>query len=65
MRGQDVGGSDEAIPLKIQADVDTIVPDAWDQFGVSFSNWKRVDRESLHTTAALSLTSRAQRCRIW
>ena len=35
-RGQDVGGSDEAIPLKIQADVDTIVPDAWDQFVFHF-----------------------------
>ena len=51
---QDVGSSNEANPMKIQADVDAALPDAWDQFGVSFSNWKRVDLESLHATAALS-----------
>ncbi len=51
---QEVGGSDEVNPMKIQADVNTALPDAWDQFGVSFSDWKRVDLASLHTTAALS-----------
>tara|TARA_B100001057_G_scaffold460435_1_gene511504 strand:- start:15 stop:1217 length:1203 start_codon:yes stop_codon:yes gene_type:complete len=51
---QNVGGFNEANPMKIQADVNTALPDAWDQFGVSFSNWKRVDLASLHTTAALS-----------
>ena len=40
--------------MRIQADVDAALPGAWDQFGVSFSKWKRVDLESLHATAALS-----------
>ena len=51
---QNAIGFNEANSMIIQAEVDTAMPPAWDQFGVSFSNWKRVDLVSLHTTAALS-----------
>jgi hypothetical protein len=40
-------------PMAVQAEVNTALPDAWNQFGVSFSDWKRVDMASLYTTAAL------------
>lgn len=51
---QNASNSNQAEPMIIQAEVNTDLPDAWDQFGVSFSAWKRVDLASLHTTAALS-----------
>jgi hypothetical protein len=51
---QNAISSNQAEPMTIHAEVNTALPGAWDQFGVSFSNWKRVDLSSLHTTAALS-----------